>query len=272
MKRFTETEKWKDPWFRKLSPKLKCLWSYLCDTCCPAGTFDLDWELASFVVGETVVEDDLKFFQGRIVKLPNSRRLIIKFISFQYGTLSEDCRAHGTVFKAISQNLIPYPYPIDRVGDTLKDKDQDQDQDKEKPIPIKKCFLKPEMPELSLQGQKIGLPTTEIDKFFNYYESNGWRVGKNPMKSWKSAMQNWKINYEQRTHDQAYRQNPRNSHIITGPTDYASAARRKLQREQGEEKAGVVQQVAENGIDPSKCPCSPERSAQLLREVRQAAQ
>ncbi len=30
--------------------------------------------------------------------------------------------------------------------------------------------------------------------FFDYYESNGWRVGRNPMKSWKSAAQRWKRN------------------------------------------------------------------------------
>ncbi len=30
--------------------------------------------------------------------------------------------------------------------------------------------------------------------FYDYYESNGWRVGRNPMKSWKAAAQRWKRN------------------------------------------------------------------------------
>lgn len=29
------------------------------------------------------------------------------------------------------------------------------------------------------------------ETFFNHYESNGWKVGKNPMKSWKAALANW---------------------------------------------------------------------------------
>ena len=34
----------------------------------------------------------------------------------------------------------------------------------------------------------------EAEKFFNYYESNGWKVGKNPMKNWKAAANNWITN------------------------------------------------------------------------------
>jgi len=39
-----------------------------------------------------------------------------------------------------------------------------------------------------------GMIRTEAEKFFNYYESNGWRVGKNPMKNWKTSASNWMIN------------------------------------------------------------------------------
>lgn len=32
----------------------------------------------------------------------------------------------------------------------------------------------------------------DADKFFNYYESNGWKIGgKSPMKNWKAAARNW---------------------------------------------------------------------------------
>jgi len=32
------------------------------------------------------------------------------------------------------------------------------------------------------------------ESFFDYYEANGWRVGKNPMKDWKAAVRTWKRN------------------------------------------------------------------------------
>ena len=37
----------------------------------------------------------------------------------------------------------------------------------------------------------------EAEKFVNYYTSNGWRVGKNPMKSWSAAANNWITNTKQ---------------------------------------------------------------------------
>ncbi len=38
---------------------------------------------------------------------------------------------------------------------------------------------------------------TEAEKYFNYYSSKGWVVGnKSPMKDWKAAARNWKLNAE----------------------------------------------------------------------------
>jgi len=59
-------------------------------------------------------------------------------------------------------------------------------------------FKKPSLEEIKLHFAKSGLPESEAEKFFNYYESNGWRVGKNPMKSWHGAAGNWKKNFEER--------------------------------------------------------------------------
>ncbi len=32
----------------------------------------------------------------------------------------------------------------------------------------------------------------EANKFWDYYQSNGWRVGKNPMKDWQASARRWK--------------------------------------------------------------------------------
>jgi hypothetical protein len=32
---------------------------------------------------------------------------------------------------------------------------------------------------------------TDAERFMNYYESNGWMVGRTKMKDWKAALANW---------------------------------------------------------------------------------
>lgn len=54
---------------------------------------------------------------------------------------------------------------------------------------------RPTVEEVKLAAAKTALPESEALKFFDYYESNGWKVGKNPMRSWVSALANWKRNW-----------------------------------------------------------------------------
>ena len=53
-------------------------------------------------------------------------------------------------------------------------------------------FVVPTLVELAENGQRIGLAANEVEKFHNHYQSQGWMVGKNKMKNWKSAMSGWK--------------------------------------------------------------------------------
>lgn len=59
-------------------------------------------------------------------------------------------------------------------------------------------LLTPSEEEVLLQAAKIGLPEREARKFFNYYESNGWKVGRVKMVSFTNALAGWKLRYEER--------------------------------------------------------------------------
>jgi hypothetical protein len=70
---------------------------------------------------------------------------------------------------------------------------QDCNIDKVKEIKVKESkvgFVRPELFEVQNYFEELG-NVNEADGFFNYYESNGWKVGKNPMKDWKAASRNW---------------------------------------------------------------------------------
>jgi hypothetical protein len=56
----------------------------------------------------------------------------------------------------------------------------------------------PTSEEATVYGATIGLPAAECAKMVDYYTTNGWRVGKNPMKDWQAALRNWKRNWQER--------------------------------------------------------------------------
>lgn len=65
-------------------------------------------------------------------------------------------------------------------------------------LELKTQFQPPTIEACLLHGSKLGLPEIECQKFFHYYESNGWRVGRNRMKVWHGAMAGWKLRWQER--------------------------------------------------------------------------
>ncbi len=60
-------------------------------------------------------------------------------------------------------------------------------------------FVKPTISEVIAYVIEIGA-TVDAREFVNHYESNGWRVGKNPMKNWQAAVSQWQSRKLQGNH------------------------------------------------------------------------
>lgn len=90
------------------------------------------------------------------------------------------------------------PSETDRVTDREEKRREDR-EDMNTPISPKGArFAKPTREELDLHAAKIGLPADEVDAFVNHFESNGWKIGPNPMKSWPHALQTWTSRWRSR--------------------------------------------------------------------------
>ena len=46
----------------------------------------------------------------------------------------------------------------------------------------------------TLPDTSAEVATAEASRFFNYYQANGWRVGRHPMADWPAAARNWLLN------------------------------------------------------------------------------
>ena len=135
-KRFTDSDIWDDPWFRKLPCTYKEFWRYLCDKCDAAGVWKVDMENATFFIGELLDPNKaLELYNAekdggdeRVQVISPERWWITGFISFQYGVLSPACRPHAHVLAlCLKHGIKGYTKGID----TFEDKDREQDKDKE---------------------------------------------------------------------------------------------------------------------------------------------
>lgn len=169
-KRFTATEKWDKSWFRKLPPRLKCLWQFICDRCDQSGVIEIDWELAAFQIGEAVANEDLSQFEGRIHPLNGQKLWVPSFVEFQYGALSESCPAHKPVFRSIQKQFpkgypIGYQYPINRVQEEEEEKEEVKETEEETEKEGKKPKLwNPSPEQIEVASWFSRKPTTEWSK------------------------------------------------------------------------------------------------------------
>jgi len=133
MKRFTDTDKWRDPWFRKLSAGAKLAFLFIVDNCDNAGVWDADMELANFSIGMEIPWEKVRESLGeRMEVLKSGKWHLKKFVTFQCGELSEECKPHAAVIRLLNKHGIQrvskgYPKGIH----TLKEKDQDKEKDED---------------------------------------------------------------------------------------------------------------------------------------------
>ena len=138
-KRFTDSEKYKKPFYRGLQGAYKILWDFICHDCDHAGIWHIDFEVAQIYIGSDMPVneiDALKYFnegEKRIEVLQGGKWFIRPFIEFQYGVLNPENRVHLSILNILEKNKIkPLISPL--LGAKDKDKDKDKVMDKDKDI------------------------------------------------------------------------------------------------------------------------------------------
>ena len=127
-KRFTDTDKWKKIWFRKLSPLLKCVWVYICDSCDIAGIWEVDFELMEYFIGEKLDEKDIRSkFDKQYQELDSGKKWLLKdYVSFQYGQLVDNNNMHRSVINLLKNSGASQGLNSPLAGDKVKVKVKDK--------------------------------------------------------------------------------------------------------------------------------------------------
>lgn len=102
--RFFDTNKFKDYWYRNLSPKNKCLWEYILCECSHFGIVYVDLEIASVLIGSKISSKDFsENFSDRLVHIKENKYFIPKFIEFQYKSLNTKNKATRSVITNLQE-------------------------------------------------------------------------------------------------------------------------------------------------------------------------
>jgi len=108
-KRFTDSGKWEKEWFRKLKPEYKAFWEYMRDRCDNAGIWDVDFELASFMVGcELDVEEIKKVFKKQFIEINDKKWFLTDFIEWQYNCSIKDLNPDNNAHLSVIRHLEKY--------------------------------------------------------------------------------------------------------------------------------------------------------------------
>ncbi|MCQ2587952.1 MAG: hypothetical protein MJ174_07540 [Treponema sp.] len=83
-----------------------------------------------------------------------------------------------------------------KAGKISAEKRKEKEQQEEAPKTTekeKKKFIKPTVEELQkyIGENKLNV---DVQSFLDYYNGNGWKVGKNPMKDWQATVRRWNRN------------------------------------------------------------------------------
>lgn len=139
-KRFTDTEKWKRPWFASLPNIAKLAWIYVVDDCDHRGVWPANFKRISFDLSTKITRERFDaWFAGKVILIDADKYFIPSFVEFQYGErkdLNPDNKAHRAIITLLDRYSDQIQGALKGLssppqGDKEKDKEKDKVQEKE---------------------------------------------------------------------------------------------------------------------------------------------
>jgi hypothetical protein len=198
-KRFIDTNLYDDPDFIELSDACQRLWPLLFTKCDNAGVLKYSeaWgKRYRFGDIEALIDS---FPADWVCRIGDRKLFLPKFVEFQYGELSENCKPHKQVIELLKKHGLWEGYT--KGIHTLKDKDKDKDKGKDKggvgenfefAAPSAQSFTEKEVIDA---GVMLAIPEDKAREFYHRYNRQGWVLGNGqPIVNLPSALQHYKIN------------------------------------------------------------------------------
>jgi hypothetical protein len=217
--RLTNVDKWNDVWFSNLSPHAKLLFIFLCENCDNAGVYETNKKFMLFYLGinEEELRKAIEEIRKIYVKSNDGNRIWIRnYLRHQKKLpLNDNNNNHKQIILILKDNLSDeskfkgckemssiLPESLKVVTKRIYNRVLQDPENSESKTRVK--FSKPTVQDVTdfMKEKEFSMAETEAVRFINYFESNGWKVGKNPMSNWKGAVNNWIENWKIRNDKQ----------------------------------------------------------------------
>jgi len=226
-KRDSDPELWNRDWFMSLTGQQQLFVFYLHDHCDCAGIWQPAFKRFETVSGFRINQQDFIAAVNsdghiRLVVLQSPTRGTLWWLT---GFIEDQCRTrfinsvdnyHKGIIKQLENNQVPYKsygYEYDPLRSLKGHKERGRGE----------CISSDSSSEVLSSGSGIGIKggtgggsegnavppriedvraycaerknSVNVDAWWAHYESNGWMVGKNRMKSWRGAVRTWEQNH-----------------------------------------------------------------------------
>jgi len=195
MNRITSTDKWKDSWFLQLSPNGKLMFMYLCDNCDEAGFYALNSTFMAKQLNMPAkqVVASVKEISEKLVFDGSGKKVWVKNFLFYQKRLPLDLTNddHKKILLMLEKNFKAFGENDDMAFITHH---VETGKKKRATTSPRKKFEKPTFEEFEAYGKEyaeqkgFNINAKWYSQLYEYYESNGWKVGKNAMADWKAAI------------------------------------------------------------------------------------
>lgn len=184
------TSFWSDPFIQDLDNDHRLFYLYLLtnEKTKQCGIYEISKKQISFELGYSIdrVSKLLSYFikNDKILYSESTKEVALK------NWMKYNASASPRVVSCIKSELcaVKDRVLIEYVNGMYTASQEEEEQEEEKES--KKRFVKPAANDVREYMAELKMDDMS-QRFFDYYESNGWRVGKNPMKDWKAAVRTW---------------------------------------------------------------------------------
>lgn len=158
---------------------------------------DVTWELSDGAMGR-LFRAMLRYAQDGTEPQLKGKEGVAWAVARQH--IDREKEHYSIKVRNLNRGYVPESRKKTLVSGEDKDKEKDKNKDKDKDISFPRAALSaekkethPTLEEIMEYAQDTHL-SVDVQHFYDYYEANGWHIGKLPMKDWKAALRAWARN------------------------------------------------------------------------------